>query len=158
MACTVSSQNDVSRVGGEISVFEKIMDGVRDYKPDTSAVPLDKMTRKIIQLRKLRGGFNINEVILFKLEESRQKKEIGEDEFNRLNLFYTSGNGKRWVDNAVIHIYRNQYTNRELRQMVRFYKTAGGRKMAEKFPVVLLESAAAAEEVKQIYHKQNKEK
>jgi hypothetical protein len=154
----LSSQNVATPNTVDDSVFTKIMSGVRDFKPDTDNVPQDKVTREIIQLRKLRGGFNINEVILFKLEESRQKKEIGEEEYRNLNLYYTSGSGKRWLDNAVIHIYRQQYTYRELKQMVRFYKTSGGRKMAENFPIVLLESASAAEQVKQMYIGQHKER
>ncbi|MER3465148.1 MAG: hypothetical protein C4329_12790 [Chitinophagaceae bacterium] len=58
------------------TVFERITKGVQKFKPDTSNVPDDKITRTIIELLKVKGDFNINEAIAFKLEEDRQKKDI----------------------------------------------------------------------------------
>ena len=53
-----NAQMDAVSVAG---IFERIMNEVKSYKLDTSAVPNEKITRKINELRQLRGGFNINE-------------------------------------------------------------------------------------------------
>lgn len=130
-------------------IFEKLTKAATEFKLDTSAVPDDKITRKIIELRQLRGGFNINEVMEFKIEEDRQKKNISNEEADKMAAFFSTGNGRRWLDNAVIWIYRKTYTYGELNQMVKFYKTTAGQKMASEFPVVLLQTVRAAEMIKE---------
>ena len=130
------------------TVFERITGAVKDYKLDTSAAPDDKITRKIIELRSLRGGFNINEVIEFKLEEDKQKNEMPETQLKIVSDFFRTGNGKKWLDNATTWIYRNHFTYKELKQMVKFYKTSAGQKMATDFGIVVLQSLAAAEMIK----------
>ena len=50
----------------ETSIFEKISKEMKDFKIDTTSVPQDKLSRKIEYLRKIRGGFNINEAIQYK--------------------------------------------------------------------------------------------
>jgi uncharacterized protein len=133
------------------SIFEKITKSVKDFQPDTTAVPDDKMTRKISELRDLRGGFNINEAIEFKIEEDRQKKEMPEAELEKLSQFFRSGDGKRWLDNAMTWIYRRHFTYSEIKQLVKFYKTSAGQKMAADFPVIMLESLRAGEIIKEMY-------
>ncbi len=129
-------------------VFDRIISAVKDFKPDTTTVPDDKITRKINELRNLRGGFNINEAIQFKLEEDRRKNEIPKAEMDELAAFFTTGNGKKWLDNAVTWIYRTHFSYAELKQLVRFYKTTAGQKMAVDFPVIMLQSLAAGEMIK----------
>lgn len=140
------------------AIFTRLTNDLKDYKPDTSAVPGDKITRVITELRNLRGGFNINEAIEFKLEEDSQKKEITETEYEKLSLYFKTGNGKKWLDNAVNRIYRQHFTYRELKKLVKFYKTSAGQKMATEFPVVMMKSLVAAETIKKIYEdgKENK--
>jgi hypothetical protein len=118
--------------------------------------PDDKITKKIIELRNLKGGFNINEAIEYKLQEDRQKGEIAEAEVTRFSAFMTKGNGKKWLDNAVIAIYRQHFTFKELKQLVKFYKTPAGQKMSEQFPVIMMQSLMAAETIKDVYSKQKK--
>jgi len=137
-------------------IFERITKGVKDFQLDTTEVPNDKVTRKIIELRKLRGGFNINEVVEFKIEEDRQKNEVPKAELEKLANFFKSGNGKKWLDNAMIWIYRRHFTFEELIQLVRFYKTSAGRKMASDFPIIMMQSLKAGEMIKDIYAKQQK--
>lgn len=133
------------------NVFSRITGELKDFIPDTSTVANDKITRKIIQLRELRGGFNIHEAIQFKLAEERQKKEMAPADIDQLADFFTRGNGFRWLNNAMIHIYRDHFTFKELRRMVRFYKTTAGQKLASDFPVIMLKSLKAGEMIKDIY-------
>lgn len=135
-------------------IFNRIAKSVSDFRPDTSAAPYDKITTKIIELRNLRGGFNINEALAFKMEEDFQKKEISKAELDKLSNFFKNADGKRWLDNATIWIYRQHFSYSELKQLVKFYKTSAGQKMAIDFPVIMIQSLKAAEMIKDIYSKQ----
>lgn len=145
------SQTDPQVKAVDLSVFERLTTEVKNYKPDTSAVPNDKVTRKIIEVRELKGGFNINEAVAFKIEEERQKKETPKEELDKMAAFFKSGNGKKWLDNAVIWIYRQRFTYKELRQLAKFYRTPAGKKMGNDFPVIMLQSLAAGEMIKAMY-------
>ena len=135
-------------------IFQRIAAGIKDYKLDTSAAPDDKITKKILELRSLRGGFNINEVIDFKIAEDRQKNEVPKEQLDKVERFFKTGNGRRWLDNAVIWIYRQHFTYPELKQLVKFYKTSAGQKMADDFPVIMLQSIRAGELIKEMFEKQ----
>jgi len=146
----------IGQPGNEVNeaasaMFSRITEGAKNFKVDTSAAPNDKITRKIIEVRNLRGGFNINEAIQFKIEEDRQKKEMPAAQLDSLAVFFTTGNGNRWLNNAMIWIYRNHFTYTELKQLVKFYRSVAGRKMSGSFPVVMLQSLIAAENVKSMY-------
>ncbi|RYF81816.1 MAG: DUF2059 domain-containing protein, partial [Chitinophagaceae bacterium] len=117
--------------------------------------PNDKTTKKIIELRKLRGGFNINEAIDFKLQEDKQKGDVPAAEMEKVVAFF-KGTGKQWLDNAVIWIYRRHFTYNELNDLVKFYKTPGGRKMATDFPLIMMQSLRASEMIKEAYEQQQK--
>jgi hypothetical protein len=135
----------------DLSVFERLTNEVKNYKPDTSAVPDDKITRKIIEVRTLKGGFNINEAVAYKIEEERKKNDMPKEELDKIATFFKSGKGKRWLDNAVIWIYRQRFTYKELKQLARFYKTPAGKKMGADLPVIMLQSLAAGEMIKGMY-------
>lgn len=153
-ALTGLSQTDPTINKKYLSIFEKITGSVKEYKLDTTAAPADKFTNKIVELRTLKGGFNINEAIDYKLEEDKQKGEIPIAEFEKFAAFMKTGNGKKWLDNAVIWIYRQRFTYKELKQLVRFYKTSAGRKMSADFPIIMMQSLTAGEMIKGIYEKQ----
>jgi hypothetical protein len=147
-ACKAFCQTDTSAY---ISIFQRIAKNVEAYKPDTTSPPNDKTTRIIIKLRELRGGFNINEAIEYKLSKAKQDREMTVEAFDAISAFYKTGNGKRWLDNAVIWIYRQHFTYAELKTLVKFYQTSAGKKMADDFPVIMLKSAAAAETIQKMY-------
>ena len=118
---------------------------MKSFKLDTSEVPNDELTRAILELRNTRGAFNINNVITYKITGERSKKEIPAEEIDELEAFFKEGNGKKWLNNAVIWIYRNQYTLEEVKQIKEFYKTSAGQKMGNSTPIILLQSLKAAE-------------
>jgi len=130
-------------------IFKKIAAASKDYIPDTSAVPDDRLTRKIIEFKNLRGGFNINEAILFKFQEEEAKAmdSASKAGIQSMSKAFFMGNGQRWLDNAIIHIYRSEFTYREMKQLVRFYRTAAGQKLASQLPFVIVRSVLAAEAV-----------
>jgi len=128
-----------------IPLFEKVSKAIKDFKPDTTTPPEDKLTRMIREMRALRGGFNINEIIEYKIEEDREKKNKPGAELDAIAAFFTKGDGKRWLDNAAIWTYRKYFTYREMKQLVRFYKTGAGQKFAEELPVIIIQTLLAGE-------------
>ncbi|MEO7983462.1 MAG: DUF2059 domain-containing protein [Bacteroidota bacterium] len=155
---TTSAQSDSAIKEKYLSVFNRMAKEAKEFKPDTSLAPPDKITKKIIELRNLRGGFNINEVVDFKLEEDKLKGDITGPAATAFSAFMKTGYGKKWLDNAVIWIYRRHFTFKELKHLVRFYKTPAGRKMADELPVTIIQSVMAAEMIKDIYSKQHTKK
>ncbi len=132
----------------DTEMFRRLTEEAKNYKPDTSAAPDDKITRKIIELRSLKGGFNINEAMDFKFQEEMQKS--GADEkWAKLSESFNHGKGKQWLDNAVIRIYREEFSYKELKQLVKFYKTPAGRKIAKDFPIIMVKSLVASAMIQQ---------
>jgi uncharacterized protein len=131
-------------------IFKKIKNAMTAYKLDTSSPPADKTSSLIAELRSLGGGFNINEAIEFKMEEELQEKKISEKDLAPVRESFRNGTARKWLDNAVTWIYRRHFSYKELKHIVRFYKTGPGQKLAAEFPYVMIESLAAAEMI----HKQ----
>lgn len=152
------SQSDTTANNIRSAIFDRIAKDVKEFQLDTTAAPDDKITRKIMELRSLRGGFNINEAIDFKIKDDRQKNEVPKADLEKFATFFKSGDGKPWLDNAMIWIYRKHFTYDELKQLVKFYKTSAGQKMATDFPVIMMQSLRAAEMIKDIYAQQQKSK
>lgn len=153
LANNLFAQTDTAKKNSIPAIFDRIAKSITDYQLDTTTAPDDKTTRKIIELRNLRGGFNINEVIEFKIEEDRQKNEVPKAELDKVANFFTSGNGKTWLNNAMIWIYRNHFTYSELKNLVKFYKTSAGQKMATELPLIMVKSLKAGEMIKELYPK-----
>lgn len=130
------------------NIFESISTEIKSYRIDTSDLPDDRITRKIIALRSLKGGFNIDEAIAFKIAEDKIKGEQSAAKLQMLASYFTNGRGQQLLTNAVTWIYRREFSFKELKQLVRFYKTGAGQKLATRFPFVMLKSLAAAEILK----------
>lgn len=126
-------------------VFDRINAEMAAFKVDTTAPPDDQLSEKIVALRKLRGGFNINEALEYKIAELRTQKNT--EGLDRMEAFFKTGKGSKWLENAVIWIYRKQFTLTEIDELIRFYQTPAGQKMAEQFPVIMLQSLKASEQI-----------
>ncbi len=127
------------------NIFERITSEVQSFKIDTTAIKEDRFTKKVKELRALKGGFNINEAIEFKIAEEAKEGKTSQAELDLLRASFSDGKAKQWLDNAVIHIYRQHFTNKEMKQLVKFYKTSAGQKLANDFPLIMMKSLAAAQ-------------
>ena len=145
---TTAQSSPIDTSKKRLSTFDKISQDLQAYKPDTSTPPADRMTQTIRQIMKLRGGFNINEALEYKIEEDRHRGETPEVDLNQLALYLQEGDGRRHLDNAIIWIYRSTFTLKELQQIKAFYATSAGQKMADSFPLLMLKSLAAAQLLK----------
>ncbi|HEU0064746.1 MAG TPA: DUF2059 domain-containing protein, partial [Flavisolibacter sp.] len=118
-----------------------------NYHLDTSSVPDDKITRKIRELRSLRSGFNIDVAVNYKMNEDKDNNKMSDQSLASLKEQFTNGKGKRWLENAVIWIYRRKFSYHELKRIVKFYKTSAGQKWADGFPSIVLTSIMAYETI-----------
>ena len=134
---TNSSTNEIMR----------IVNDLKSYKPDTSDAPNDKLTRKIQEFRTRKGGFNINTVMDYKIQEDLGKNEMSKENAEKLKQEFTTGRARRLLDNAIIWLYRKTFTYKEMKQLARFYNTKAGQKYSEFFLPMLLKSVVAAETI-----------
>jgi uncharacterized protein len=145
------AQTDSTQLAG---IFERITKEVQAYKIDTSAAPDDKVTRKIRELGALKGGFNISEAIDFKMQEEEKENKTPKATLTFLREQFHNGKGKQWLDNAVVHIYRDHFTYSELKQMVKFYKTSAGQKLATDFPLIMMKTLMAGQVIHDVLVKE----
>lgn len=136
-------------------IFQKISSTLKDFKVNRNAVPEDKLTQEIRKLRETKGGFNINEAILFKIGEDQQKGDLKKEEAEKEALFFRTGKGKTDLDHAVIWIYRDLFTLAEIRKLTKFYKSSAGHKLSENFPIIMVKSLKASEEIMKDYKNAN---
>src|SRR5690242_8112817 len=136
------------RSAAQVDLSTQISKQLKEYRPDTTDLPKDKITQKIIELRQLRGNFNIDVVVQLKMQEEISKGNNSEA-MRKMAESFSSGNSKRWLDNAVMHLYREEFTYAELKKITRFYKTPAGQKMAKELPLIIMKSLAAAEMIQQ---------
>ncbi len=129
----------------EVSSLMKIVTEMKNFEPNFSMPPDDKVTAKIIEYRSLRGGFNINEAIEYKMAEAAEKKEMHDSVIQKMKFYFTAGEGKQKLNNAMVWIYREKFSYPELKKLVSFARTAAGAKMFEISPVIMLQSLATAE-------------
>jgi uncharacterized protein len=132
----------------DTAALSRIAGMLQDFQPDTTTPPNYKITAKINELRMLKGPFNINEAIQFKIAEDRQKAGTPKEELDAAEKYFTQGKGKTWIDNAMTWIYRRNFTYDELEDLVKFYKSSAGKKLANNLPIIMLQSLKAAETIK----------
>lgn len=140
----------------EKDIFKRITTAVEKFTVDTTAVPEDKLTEHIRKLRETKGGFNINEAILYKITEDRNKKDITAEEAAQLEDFILKGKGKVWLENAVIWIYRKHFSLSEIKALTRFYSSSAGKKFSYNFPIIMIESFKSAEKIIEKYKSEAK--
>ncbi|GAC1425370.1 MAG: hypothetical protein NVS9B7_28840 [Flavisolibacter sp.] len=132
----------------------KSLDTANILKLDTIPVANDRLTRKIILLRKQRTGLTTETFINIKLEEEQAKDSSVPKEFYeklKVNLF--EGKGHYLIENSLINLYRRTYSEKEIDQLIRFYKTSAGKKSEKENFLLMVESIKDAEKIMEIARK-----
>ena len=108
----------------------KSLDTADVLKRDTLAVPDDAFTRKIKQLRSERSGLTIEAIIKMKLTEEQGKDTVHPKVFyDQLQQELTTGRTGKLLENSLVNLYRRSYTEKEIDELIAFYKTSAGKKM-----------------------------
>ncbi len=115
-------------------------------KTDTLPVPEDAFTRKIRELRKEKNGIDIELVLQIKIREEQEKDTVrGKDYYDKLLAEVTTGKTSKLLDNALVNMYRQTFTEPEIDELLRFYKTPAGKKMGSDYILLILRSVKDAE-------------
>ena len=129
----------------------KALDTANILQFDTLAVPEDSYTKKIRTLRKERSGFDVETVIRIKIMEEQQKDNARPKEFyDRLLNEVTTGPTSKLIDNLLINLYRKSFTEKEIQELIKFYKTSAGKKMNKEFILLILRSTKSVEQLLKI--------
>lgn len=126
----------------------KALDTANILKADTVAVPNDSFTKKIKILRSEQKGLTLETIIRLKIAEEQQKDTTRSKEYyNKLLEEITNGKTGKLLENSVINIYRRSFTESEVDELVRFYKTSAGQKMNTEYLLLLVQSVKDAEQL-----------
>ena len=143
---TVSS---LQKISAQDEQLKKIITALSDSavaKIDTTTPPNDRFTKAIKQLRKERGSFNVQQMGIYKIKDDQLKnKELPHEFYDRLLTEVTNGRASRLIENSTINLYRKYFTENDIKELAKFYKTDAGKKMATAFPIVMVLSAKSAE-------------
>ncbi len=138
----------LAQVDGQM---EKLQKKLSEYKYDTTTPPDDKKTFLARKLLGYSGILNVDEAMAFKRMEALAKGEQTKAELAREEIFFTAGDGKRWMTNAMVHIYRDIFTEKELRKLSKFYKKGAGQKFVQFFPEIMIKAMVAIQEINTLW-------
>ncbi len=126
----------------------KALDTANILKSDTLAPPNDVLTKKIKILRSERRGLTTENIMRMKLMEEQQKDTVHSKEFyTALQEELTSGPTGQLLENSMVNLYRNHFTEKEVDDLIAFYKTSAGKKMDNEFILLMVQSVKGAEQL-----------
>jgi hypothetical protein len=127
----------------------KALDTANTLQADTMALPDDVLTKKIKQLRAERsGGLTTEAVLKIKLAEEQGKDKKHDAAFyKKLEQDITTGHTAQLLENIMINLYRRTFTESEIDELVRFYKTSAAKKMDKEFLLMMVQSVKDAEQL-----------
>ncbi len=126
----------------------KGLDTANILKLDTASIPNDSFTKKVKLLRSEKKGLNIETVLRMKIMEEQQKDTAHSKEFyNKLLEEVTTGKTSVLIENSQVNLYRRNFTEQEIDDLVTFYKTSAGKKMDKEFILLIVESIKDAEQL-----------
>jgi hypothetical protein len=133
----------------------KAYDTANVLKADTMRVPEDGLTKKIRFLLKGKSGFGLSQIIAIKIMEEKEKDKIRPKEFyERLHREVSIGHTARLIENMMINMYRRNFTETEVEEMIAFYKTSAGKKLDKINMLLVVESVKGAEQLLNIITQQ----
>jgi Uncharacterized protein conserved in bacteria (DUF2059) len=114
---------------GMPAFFQSLIGDLK-LKVDTTTPPEDSLTKKIRIFRVERSAFNFDTVLKYQIV-SQQSNDTTRPKEYYLNLLNECqhGNAHRLIENILINLYRQCFTEKEVDQLVEFYKTSVGKRM-----------------------------
>jgi hypothetical protein len=126
----------------------KALDTANILKTDTLAPPNDAFTKKIKVLRNERKGLTTENIIRMKLMEEQQKDTVHPKEFyTELQREITTGKTGQLLENSYVNLYRKHFTEREVDDLINFYKSSAGKKLDNEFILLMVQSVKGAEQL-----------
>jgi len=126
----------------------KALDTANILKSDTVSTPDDQLTRKIKLLLSEKKGLSVGTILRIKIAEEQQKDTTHSKEFyDKLLGEITSGKTGKLIENGLINLYRRTFNEKEIDELIRFYRTSAGKKMDKEFLLIMVESIKGAEQL-----------
>jgi hypothetical protein len=117
-------------------------------KVDTASPAEDSLTIKIRVLRSERGTVNWDNLIKLSLEDKQSKDTLRPAEYyQRLLDACQNGYPHRLIENVIVNLYRQCFTEKEVDQLIELYKTPLGKKMFFDFLLITTTSAPAIQKI-----------
>lgn len=143
----------ISSAQADTSFFLRLksLDTANTLKADTAAVANDRLTQKIKLLRSERSGLTTESVIKMKISEEQEKDTAHSKYFyKKLTDEITTGKTGKLIETSLINLYRRNFTESEIDDLIKFYKTPAGKKMNKEFILLTLQSIKDAEQLLKI--------
>ncbi len=146
---SLNAQSDSTEYNALKSLF-----GDTRLKVDTTPPPEDSLTSKIRVFRSEKGPVSMDNVIRLSIEDAQSKDTARSKEYYaRLLESCQAGYAHRIIENILVNLYRNCFTEKEMDQMIELYKTSLGKKM---FVDLIKIAATAAPAIQDIVHETGK--
>ena len=140
---TIAQKNQAGIPASLQSLF-----GNLNLKVDTTSPPEDSLTKKIRIFRAERGSFSFDTVIKYQIE-SQQSNDTKRPKEYYLNLLDECQHGyaHHLIENVLINLYRQCFTEKEMDQLVEFYKTSAGKKMMVNVMIITATAGPAIQQI-----------
>jgi len=114
---------------GMPATFQSLIGDLK-LKVDTTVPPEDSLTKKIRILRAERGSLSFDTVIKYQIVSQQSNDTKRPKEYYR-NLLDECQHGytHHLIENILINLYRQCFTEKEMDQLVEFYKTSVGKRL-----------------------------
>jgi uncharacterized protein len=119
---------------------------------DTVPPPNDELTAAIKQLIEVTNGMNTSKTVMKGSLESQRKlnpNQVPDEFYVRMLAAVESGQVNGYIENIVVKVYRQKFTLEEVKEVVKFYDSPIGKKMAVEAPVIANAARMEGEKVGQ---------
>jgi|SRR5438477_210145 len=126
----------------------KALDTANVVRSDTMSVADNALSKKIKLLMSEKRGLTIQAILQLKLMEEQQKDTShSKDYYRKLLEECTTGNTGKLIENSLINLYSRTFTEKEIDDLINFYKTPAGKKMDQEYLLLLVESVKDLEQL-----------
>jgi hypothetical protein len=126
----------------------KALDTANVVKSDTMSVVDNALSKKIKVLLNEKRGLTIQAILRLKLMEEQQKDTThSKDYYTKLLEECTTGKTGQLIENSLINLYSRTFTEKEIDDLINFYKTPAGKKMDQEYLLLLVESVKDLEQL-----------
>jgi hypothetical protein len=96
---------------------------------DTTAVPDDAFTRDIMKLLEVTNAINLGTMIAENMPKEYENNETMKKFYAKFISDMKNGTSRRWLERAYVREYRKNFTQEEIKELVRFYESPIGKKL-----------------------------
>ena len=140
---TIAQKNSTEIPSNFQSLF-----GNLNLKVDTTSPPEDSLTKKIRIFRSERGLMSFDTAIKYQIENQQSNDTKRPKEFYPGLLGELQhGHASHLIENILINLYRQCFTEKEVDQLVEFYKTPAGKKMMVNVMIITATAGPAIQQI-----------